>query len=434
MPMRFGPYLLRECIGAGGMAAVYKGRRRDPSGFETPVVVKALLPEHRRNPSYVRMFKEEARLSAQLTHANVVRVHGFGAVGDTPYLEMEDLSGWNLEQVWSALASRGRRLPVAIALTLIAEACRGLAYVHGFVDDAGVRRPIIHRDVSPANVMICRDGSVKLVDFGLARETRGETIEIDTFLGKLAYMSPEQLDRRQLDRRADVFALGVTLHELLTGQRLFAADNNVATLQRLQTLIVEPPSRVNPEVPAALDVIVLRALERDPGRRYQSAGEMLAALDGLGPRHGGARAAAGVSRRHRARRVRAHLRRLRREGGVGRRVRELPDARRRRRAVRRRGTVRRRRAERAGGAGAAAAAAGAAAPARLAAPSLDPLHADVARLVAARRRVARRRARYWQSARTRPTAWNESFSEKRVSSMVAPAPPPTTRRPSPSSR
>ena len=281
MPMRFGPYLLREQIGSGGMAAVYRGKRRDPSGFEKPVVVKALLPQHRRNPRYVRMFKEEARLSAQLAHANVVRVHGFGAVGDTPYLEMEDLTGWNLQQVWSTLAARGARLPVDIALTLISEVCRGLAYVHGFVDDNGVRRPIIHRDVSPANVIVCRDGAVKLVDLGLARETRGETIEIDTFLGKLAYMSPEQLDRRQLDRRADVFALGVTLYELLTGQRLFAGADNVVTLQRLQTLVVEPPSRVNPEVPAALDAIVLRALHRDTAARYPSAVEMLAALDAL---------------------------------------------------------------------------------------------------------------------------------------------------------
>lgn len=281
MPRRFGPYLLAECLGAGGMAAVYKGKRRHVSGHETPVVVKALLPEHRRNARFIRLFRDEARLTSQLAHANVVRVHDFGAVGDTPYLEMEDLSGWNLEQVWSTLAARGQRLPVSIALTIISDACRGLAYVHSFVDDAGIRRPIIHRDVSPANVMICRDGAVKLVDFGLAKLTRGETLKIDTFLGKLAYMSPEQLDRHQLDRRADVFALGVTLYELLTGRRLFAGANDVDTLQRLQKLVVEPPSRLNPEVPAALDVVVLRAIHRDPDERYPSAAEMMAALDAL---------------------------------------------------------------------------------------------------------------------------------------------------------
>ena len=233
MPMRLGPYLLTECIGTGGMAAVYRGKRRGTAGFETAVVVKVLLPEHRRNHGYVRMFKEEARLSAQLQHNNVVRVHDFGLVAGIPFLEMEDLTGWNLQQVLDALAQRNRRVPLPIALTLASEACRGLAYAHSFVDDKGTRRPIIHRDVSPANVMICRDGSVKLVDFGLARLTSGETLQIETFHGKLAYMSPEQLDRRQLDRRADVFALGVTLHELLTGRRLFGGGNARETLHRL---------------------------------------------------------------------------------------------------------------------------------------------------------------------------------------------------------
>jgi serine/threonine protein kinase len=284
LPMRLGPYLLTECIGIGGMASVYRGKRRGNSGFETAVVVKTLLPEHRRNQRYVRMFKEEARLSAQLQHHNVLRVHDFGNIAGIPFFEMEDLTGWNLQQLWDATATRGERVPVSIALAIIGDACRGLAYAHSFVDDAGVHRPIIHRDVSPANVMICRDGSVKLVDFGLAQLTRGETLEIDTFLGKLAYMSPEQLERRQLDRRADVFALGVTLYELVSGKRLFAGANNVETLRRLQTLVIDPPSRLNPESPAALDVVVLRALHRDPDERYQSAAEMLAALDALGAR------------------------------------------------------------------------------------------------------------------------------------------------------
>ncbi len=281
LPMRLGPYLLTECIGVGGMAAVYRARRRGVSGFETCAVIKTLLPEHRRNQRYVRMFKEEARLSAQLSHANVVRVHDFGHVAGIPFLEMEDLTGWNLSQLCDATAAAGARVPMPIALAIITEACRGLAYAHSFVDDKGVHRPIVHRDVSPSNIVICKDGAVKLVDFGLAQLTRGETLEIDTFLGKLAYMSPEQLERRQLDRRADVFALGVTLYELVSGRRLFAGANNVETLKRLQTLVVEPPSRLNPSAPAALDVIILRALHRDPDQRYQSAAEMLAALDAI---------------------------------------------------------------------------------------------------------------------------------------------------------
>ena len=280
-PMRLGPYRLTDCIGAGGMAVVHRGTRRGLSGFETDVVVKTLKPEHRRNQRYVRMFKEEARLSAQLQHANVVRVHDFGMIADTPFLEMEDLTGWNLQQLCEATQARGERVPVPIALAILSEACRGLAYAHSFVDDKGAHRPIIHRDVSPSNIVICKDGAVKLVDFGLAQLTRGETLAIDTFLGKLAYMSPEQLHRRQLDRRADVFALGVTLYELVTGTRLFAGRNDAETLNRLETLVVEPPSRLDREVPAALDVVVLRALHRDPDQRYRSAADMLAALDAL---------------------------------------------------------------------------------------------------------------------------------------------------------
>jgi serine/threonine protein kinase len=282
LPMRLGPYLLTECIGIGGMAAVYHARRRGVSGFETAAVVKTLLPELRRNQRYVRMFKEEARLTAQLKHANVVHVHDFGLIAGIPFLEMEDLTGWNLQQLFDAAAARGQRVPLPIALAIMTDACRGLAYVHSFVDDKGVHRPIIHRDVSPANIMICRDGSVKLVDFGLAQQTRGETLEIDTFLGKLAYMSPEQLEKRKLDRRADVFALGVTLYEMVTGKRLFAGANNVETLRRLQTLVIDPPSRLNREAPATLDVVILRALHRDPDQRFQSASEMLSALEAVG--------------------------------------------------------------------------------------------------------------------------------------------------------
>jgi serine/threonine protein kinase len=281
LPMRFGPYLLTDCLAVGGMAAVYKGKRHGSAGFEKQVVVKTILPHLAKSSRFVRLFEEEARLSAQLLHNNVVRVNDFGIVRGTPFLELEYLCGMNLLELWNTVNDRGERLPVPIALVLASEVCRGLSYAHSFVDEAGRHRPIIHRDVSPANVMICRDGSVKLLDFGLACLTRGETIAIETFQGKIAYMSPEQLDRRQLDRRADVFAFGTLLHELLTGRRLFAASDDGETLRRIQSLLIDPPSALNPAVPSALDVIVLRALMHDPDQRYQSAAEMLAALEEL---------------------------------------------------------------------------------------------------------------------------------------------------------
>jgi serine/threonine-protein kinase len=284
MPMHFGPYELTECIGHGGMAAVYKGKRRGCAGFEKQVVVKTILPKLVRDARFVRLFTDEARLSAQLLHTNIVRVHDFGFVGRQPFLELEYLVGWNLKELWERVTERGERLPVPITLTLVTAICRGLAYAHSFVDEAGVHRPIIHRDVSPANVLICRDGSIKLLDFGLARVTRGETLHIETFQGKLAYMSPEQMERGSLDRRADVFGLGAVLHELLVGRRLFGLGDDAQTLRRLVDAAIEPPSAMNPDVPAALDVITLRALSRDPDERYQSATEMLAALDDLSAR------------------------------------------------------------------------------------------------------------------------------------------------------
>jgi serine/threonine-protein kinase len=280
--IQFGPYLLGECIGRGGMAAVYKANRRGESGSGRHVVVKTILPQLAKDRRLIGLFTEEARLSTQLQHHNIVRAHNAGFIGGKPFIELEYLAGWNLQELSQVLETRGQRLPVSIALALVTEICRGLAYAHSFVDEAGIARPIIHRDVSPANVMICRDGSVKLLDFGLARLTRGETLSIDSFFGKLAYMSPEQLDRRQLDRRADVFALGTLLHELLAGRSLFRGDNDAETIRRVQTLVIEAPSVLNPEVPAALDVIVLRALMHDPDRRYSSAGTMLQALEELG--------------------------------------------------------------------------------------------------------------------------------------------------------
>jgi serine/threonine protein kinase len=281
VPIQFGPYVLDQCIGRGGMAAVYKAHRRGTNGTDGEVVIKTILPQHAQSKRVLRLFTDEVRLSTQLDHQNIVRAHRSGFVAGKPYLELEYLSGWNLQQLMEAVKARGKVLPVPIALALGTQICRGLAYAHSFVDKAGVQRPIIHRDVSPANVMIGRDGSVKLLDFGSARLTRGETLSIDTFMGKLAYMSPEQLDRRQLDRRADVFALGALLHELLTGRPLFAGADDAETLRRVQRLAVFPPSTHNTAVPAELDAIVVRALERDPKRRYESAAEMLRALEGL---------------------------------------------------------------------------------------------------------------------------------------------------------
>jgi serine/threonine-protein kinase len=275
-----GPYLLQERIGRGGTAVLYKARRTGAAGFEKQVVVKTIAPELTGDPRFLAYFEEEAKLQAQLFHANIAQVQDFGVMRGTPFLELEVLSGWNAREIFDRLSEKQRRMPARIAQLIMLDACRGLAYAHAFVDDKGKLRPIIHRDISLGNVMICRDGAVKVIDFGLASVTEGGRLTIDTFAGKLAYMSPEQLEGK-IDRSADVFAFGVVLWELLTGRRLFAADTDEETVRRVAQLELKPPSKFNDEVPRALDAIVMKALARDPAQRYASACELLAALEGL---------------------------------------------------------------------------------------------------------------------------------------------------------
>ncbi|HEY1585785.1 MAG TPA: serine/threonine-protein kinase, partial [Polyangia bacterium] len=281
-PIQFGPYLLTECVGQGGMAVVYKATRHGPSGFSKTVVVKAMLPALTAQREFVAMFSSEARLMAALAHPNIVQVHDFGVVDGIPYLAMEYLPGRNLSQLRAAVAARGQRMPVGCALAIARDMCQGLGYAHEFVDSDGKRRQIIHRDVSPSNIMVCRDGMVKLLDFGVAKIVGEFDYDVtQSFKGKYAYMAPEQVNHQPIDRRVDVFAAGTVLHELLSGKRLFAAQTELETLQRVSAAQVVSPSVDNREVPRALDVIVKKALARDPAERYVSGAELAEALESL---------------------------------------------------------------------------------------------------------------------------------------------------------
>jgi serine/threonine-protein kinase len=281
-PIQFGPYLLTECVGQGGMAVVYKATRHGPSGFSKTVVVKAMLPALTAQREFVAMFSSEARLMAALAHPNIVQVHDFGVVDGIPYLAMEYLPGRNLSQLRAAVIARGQRVPVGCALAIARDMCQGLGYAHEFVDGDGKRRQIIHRDVSPSNVMVCRDGMVKLLDFGVAKIVGEFDYDVtQSFKGKYAYMAPEQVNHQPIDRRVDVFAAGIVLHELLTGKRLFAAQTELETLQRVSAAQVVAPSVDNREVPRALDVIVKKALAKDPAERYASGAELALALESL---------------------------------------------------------------------------------------------------------------------------------------------------------
>ncbi len=274
-PIPFGRYLLLDRIDVGGMAEVF--RARGPGG-ET-CAVKRLLPGLGDDRELVSMFVDEARLAVQLEHPGVVEVHDLGRVGDSYYIAMDYVAGVDLGALLGQLRGSGQRLPVELAAFVAREAALALDHVHRRRDRAGRLLGIVHRDVSPQNVLLSFAGEVKLIDFGIARWAARERPADERVLrGKVSYMSPEQAEGRPVDPRSDVFALGVVLHEMLAGVRLFRGDSELAVLQQIRDAAVPPPSLVNPEVPAALDRAALRALERDPAQRFDSAADLAEAI------------------------------------------------------------------------------------------------------------------------------------------------------------
>lgn len=258
----------------GGMAEVYRAKAGGAGGFEKQLAVKRILPNYSENEEFRRMFEYEARLSSMLTHANIVQIYDFVKHGETYLLAMEYVDGKNLRQFINKVKKLGYQLPVEYGAFLINEVCKGLEYAHKKRDDV-TGRPlnIIHRDMSPQNVMLSYDGAVKIVDFGIAKakdrvdETRSGVIK-----GKFGYMSPEQANGEPVDHRTDIFSTGIILYELLTGRRLFSADNDMATLKLIQECVVPPPSKFNPKISPELEKIVLKALTKDLNLRFQSAG------------------------------------------------------------------------------------------------------------------------------------------------------------------
>jgi len=266
--MPFGDYLLIERISVGGMAELW--RARDPSGGW--VAIKRMLPNLAEEPGFVAMFRAEAKILRQLDHPNIVRLFDCGTVGKSEYIAMEYVAGQNLR----ALLTRGQRaggLRVPLACHLASEVCAGLAHAHA--------RNIVHLDLSPENLIVGYEGEVKILDFGVAQAGVGQPEQVgspgslgasDQRPGKSAYMSPEQLQGRVVDHRSDLFGLGVCLHELLTGHRLFKASRATDRNE------IAPPSLKNPDVSPSLDRVILRALAEEPGDRYGSAVELREAL------------------------------------------------------------------------------------------------------------------------------------------------------------
>ncbi|HKA90771.1 MAG TPA: serine/threonine-protein kinase, partial [Haliangiales bacterium] len=269
LPETFGKYVLLERIAAGGMAEVFRAVLRGAAGFEKPVAVKRILPAFGEEPDFVTLFQDEARIASTLAHANIVQVFDFGEVGGVYYLALELVSGLDLARLLSRLRSMGQPMPMATAAFLAAEAARGLAYAHA------ARAGLVHRDVSPANILVSRSGDVKIADFGIAKAVgKVHKTETGVLMGKLRYMSPEQVEGEPLDARSDIYSLGVVLYELVAGGPLFPGDPGIKLAELIRAGAIEPPSARNPAVPAELDAIVLRALARDRDARYANAAEM----------------------------------------------------------------------------------------------------------------------------------------------------------------
>lgn len=273
---RLGNYILLEKINAGGMAEVYLSKSIGANGVNKFLAIKRILPQFADNKDFIEMFKEEAKIAVNLDHNNVVSIIDFKASNKQLYLVMEYVQGQNLRQILQQKKKKGLQLSLDFILYVIREVAAGLEHAHRCVDK-GTGKPlnIIHRDMSPQNIMISYDGEVKIVDFGIAKaEAAGESTRVGTLKGKFSYMSPEQAEGLIIDKGSDIFSLGIILWELIADDRLFVANNEMNILKRIKECDIPDLRRVNPTVPVELEKIVKKALMKDKTLRYQSAAEL----------------------------------------------------------------------------------------------------------------------------------------------------------------
>jgi serine/threonine protein kinase len=278
VPEEFGPYLVYEQIGLGGMASVHRAETLGVAGFRKAVALKRMLPSVAGNAEFIQSFIREARLASMLRHANVAQTYDLGKVGDTYFIAMELVLGHNLREILKHCASIVGPAPLPIVLNLLNQICDALDYAHNLTDDSGQPLGIIHRDVSPSNIIVSDGGVVKLIDFGIAKASAaGMQTMSGTIKGKFGYMAPEYIAGR-IDARADLFALGVISYELLANRPLFQGKDDMDTLYNVKTQAIAPPSKFRREVPPEIDAIVMTALQRDPDKRWQRATALRTAL------------------------------------------------------------------------------------------------------------------------------------------------------------
>ncbi|HET8939562.1 MAG TPA: serine/threonine-protein kinase [Polyangiales bacterium] len=274
-------YRVIKRLEAGGMAEVYLGEASSLEGFKKRVAIKRVLPHLAQNENFIQMFLDEARLSARLSHANIVSVFDISARDDTYFLIMEFVDGANLKRILESLQRRGQRFPLPEAIYVCAEACRGLSYAHELHDEHGHPIGIVHRDISPPNIMITKQGEIKVADFGLAKAgTQLSQTDPGVVKGKFSYLSPEAAAGREVDARADIFSLGIVLWEMLAGRRLFLGETDYATVKLIQQANIPRLAPLNNSVDETFEELLLKALTRAPEDRYPSAQAFGDALTG----------------------------------------------------------------------------------------------------------------------------------------------------------
>jgi tetratricopeptide (TPR) repeat protein/tRNA A-37 threonylcarbamoyl transferase component Bud32 len=278
-PVNFGKYLLLAKIASGGMAELFQGKIVSVKGFEKQVAIKKLLPHLTQDTNLVNMFINEAKLAALLTHQNIVQIYDLGSIEGTYFIAMEYLHGKDLRAISNKARKRTAPLPVEFALYVMSRICAGLDYAHKLRDFQGNHLNIIHRDISPQNVIVTYEGEVKIVDFGIAKAaTHGSETKVGIIKGKLAYMSPEQAAGKAVDHRSDIFSAGILLYELLTQRRMFEGAE-MEVLERVRKAEFVHAETLVPALAPRIFAILERALAKDPDMRYQSCAEMLTDLE-----------------------------------------------------------------------------------------------------------------------------------------------------------
>jgi serine/threonine protein kinase/Flp pilus assembly protein TadD len=279
-PVRFGKYLLLEKLASGGMAQLFRAKITGVQGFEKLIAIKTILPHLTSEQDLVSSFIDEAKLAALLHHQNVVQIYDFGSLEGSYFISMEYLFGKDLRHTSVKSKEKGFHLSIENALHITSRICSGLDYAHNLKDFQGNPLNIIHRDISPQNILVTYEGDVKIVDFGIAKAARRSTVtQVGMIKGKVAYMSPEQASGQNIDHRSDIFSTGILLYEMVTGKQMFVGADTLQVLAKVCRAEFEPPEVAQGGLPPKVYQILHRALKKDPEERYQSCGEMLADME-----------------------------------------------------------------------------------------------------------------------------------------------------------